>query len=122
MPLNDDERKRYAKQISLPEIGEPGQEKLKAASVLCIGAGGLGSALLPYLAAAGVGRIGIVDHDHVELSNLQRQVIYTTSDVGAKKVEAAKKYIQQLNPEIEVDTYASAFNHDNALELLRLYD
>lgn len=122
MLLNHDERKRYAKQISLPEIGESGQIKLKSASVLCIGAGGLGAALLPYLAAAGVGRIGIIDHDKVELSNLQRQVIYTLSDIGMKKVDAAIKTLHQLNPEVEIETFDAAFNQENALALMRHYD
>lgn len=122
MPLSKIEQSRYAKQMALAEIGEAGQLKLKNASVLCIGAGGLGSALLPYLAAAGVGRIGIIDDDVVENGNLQRQVIYTPQDIGSKKVVAAKRYLNALNPEIDIQVYPDRFHRDTAADLMRHYD
>ncbi len=122
MQLNHDEYQRYAKQILLPQVGESGQLKLKQARVLCIGAGGLGSVVLPYLAAAGIGKIGIIDHDSIELSNLHRQVIYSTTDIGLKKVAAAKKYLHCLNPEIEIEIFTHEFNHDNAQQFMLDYD
>jgi molybdopterin-synthase adenylyltransferase len=122
MPLSDTELERYARHIVLPEVGGPGQNKLKNASVLVIGAGGLGTPILLYLAAAGVGRIGIVDHDTVSLSNLQRQVIHTTSRVGTAKVESAKQQIAEINPHVRVETRQTRITPDNALELMSHYD
>lgn len=103
--LADDERRRYARHILLPEMGVAGQEKLKAASVLMIGAGGLGASALSYLAAAGIGHLGIVDHDAVELSNLNRQIIHETGDIGRRKVESAADRLEEINPAIRVTTY-----------------
>lgn len=120
--LNDWEKSRYRCQIALPQVGEAGQITLKNAKVLCVGAGGLGAVLLQYLAAAGVGTIGIVDDDVIELSNLQRQVIYHPQQVGIKKVIAAKTYLQQLNPAIKVIVYDTKFNARNADELIAQYD
>jgi molybdopterin-synthase adenylyltransferase len=122
MALSDLELERYARHIVLPEVGGPGQNKLRNASVLVIGAGGLGAPMLLYLAAAGVGRIGIVDHDTVSLSNLQRQVIHTTSRVGASKVESAKQQIAEINPHVHVETHQTRIAPDNALELMLRYD
>jgi adenylyltransferase/sulfurtransferase len=120
--LTPSERARYARHLILPEVGEAGQEKLKAASVLVIGAGGLGSPVGLYLAAAGVGRIGLVDFDDVDASNLHRQVLYGTSDVGRPKTEAAKARLQDLNPDITIDTHNSALTSDNALGIIKQYD
>jgi adenylyltransferase/sulfurtransferase len=106
----------------MPEVGVEGQERLKTGSVLCIGAGGLGSPAALYLAAAGVGRIGVVDFDVVDYSNLQRQVIHGTSDVGRSKLASAKDRLLELNPHITVDTYETALSSKNALELFRPYD
>lgn len=122
MLLDEMEQKRYARQIMLPEVGEQGQLKLKKSSVLCIGAGGLGSVLLQYLAASGVGRIGIIDHDVVEISNLQRQILYTHADIGMQKVNAAHHFLSQLNPQINIDIYPSKFNTANAKALIERYD
>ena len=113
---------RYSRHLILPEIGVEGQRRLKAGSVLCVGTGGLGSPLLMYLAAAGVGRIGIVDFDVVEESNLQRQVLHGTSGVGTLKVDSARARIADLNPHVQVDTYAEALTSDNALRILEPYD
>ncbi len=120
--LTTEEHSRFSRQLSLAEIGESGQLKLKNARVLVIGAGGLGSPLLIYLAAAGVGTIGIVDDDVVSLSNLQRQVLYTSSQVGQKKIEIAAQRLQDLYPEIEIHLFDTRLNADNANELLALYD
>lgn len=122
MPLSEEEVERYARHIVLPEVGGPGQNRLKASSVLVIGAGGLGSPLLLYLAAAGVGRIGIVDHDHVSLSNLQRQIIHGTAQVGASKVASAAMQIAAINPHVKVDQHATRLTVDNALKLIGDYD
>ena len=103
--LSPDEIKRYSRHLIMPEVGMDGQRKLKAGSVLCIGAGGLGSPAAMYLAAAGIGRIGIVDFDVVDFSNLQRQLLHTTNDVGRSKLESAKDKIDALNPHVQVDTY-----------------
>lgn len=108
--------------MNLSDVGEHGQLKLKHASVLCVGAGGLGSGFLPYLAAAGIGRIGIIDHDIIELSNLQRQVMYKTSDLGRKKVAAAKDFLQGLNPDIIIDIYPVPLNAQNSLDIMCKYD
>ena len=120
--LSADERGRYARHLILPEVGVEGQKRLKAASVLCIGTGGLGSPLLLYLAAAGVGRIGIVDGDRVELSNLQRQVIHSCEWLGRSKARSAASRIQDLNPHCEVDVHERMLTSDNALNLIRAYD
>ncbi len=120
--LNKDDYARYARHIILPEVGLEGQKKLKAASVLCIGTGGLGSPLLLYLAAAGIGRIGIVDFDIVDHSNLQRQVIHGTSWVGKPKIESAKTRILEINPFCQVDLYNTQISSENALDIIRPYD
>lgn len=122
MALSDDELERYARHIVLREIGGPGQQKLLKARVLVIGAGGLGSPLLLYLAAAGVGTIGIIDDDHVSLSNLQRQVLHGTSDVGRPKVESARDAILAINPHAEVITHEARLNASNAKTLIGQYD
>jgi molybdopterin/thiamine biosynthesis adenylyltransferase len=120
--LNADELERYARHIVLREVGGPGQNALKRARVLVIGAGGLGAPVLLYLAAAGVGRIGVVDDDAVSLSNLQRQVIHTTPDVGRAKVESAAAVIGRLNPHVVVETHATRLTAGNALDLIANYD
>lgn len=120
--LNKDEIARYARHLILEDVGLEGQKKLKAGKVLCIGTGGLGSPLLLYLAAAGVGRIGIVDFDIVDESNLQRQIIHGSSSVGIKKVESAAARILDINPYIRVDTYDELFTSENALRLVAEYD
>ena len=122
MALSAEEVERYARHIVLPEVGGPGQNKLKASSVLVIGAGGLGAPLLLYLAAAGIGRIGIVDHDTVSLSNLQRQVIHTTDYVGVGKTESAARQIAAVNPHVVVEQHPFRINTDNALDLMGRYD
>ena len=120
--LSGEERSRYARHLMLPEVGQAGQERLKAASVLCVGAGGLGSPLLLYLAAAGVGRIGIVDGDVVELSNLQRQVIHGMDWLGQSKGRSAAHRLQELNPHCQVVLHEQMLDRDNALELIAGYD
>ena len=120
--LSSEEISRYARHISLPEIGIAGQEKLKTSSVVCIGTGGLGSPLLIYLAAAGIGRIGIVDFDLVENSNLQRQIIHSTNSIGTLKTHSAKKHILKINPSCQVDLYNQKLTSKNALEILKNYD
>lgn len=120
--LTKEEYERYSRHLILPEVGLEGQKRLKAASVLCIGTGGLGSPLLLYLAAAGVGRIGIVDFDIVDHSNLQRQVIHGTSWVGKPKIESAKNRILEINPYCQVDLYNTMISSANALEIMAPYD
>lgn len=120
--LSKDEYQRYSRHIILPEVGLDGQKRLKAASVLCVGTGGLGSPLLLYLAAAGVGRIGIVDFDIVDSSNLQRQIIHGTSWVGKPKVESAKNRILEINPFCQVDLYETPLSSANALDIIKPYD
>ncbi|MBP9891175.1 MAG: molybdopterin-synthase adenylyltransferase MoeB [Planctomycetes bacterium] len=120
--LSNDELQRYARHIILPEVGLEGQQKLKASSVLCVGAGGLGSPMAMYLAAAGVGRIGIVDFDVVDSSNLQRQIIHGTSSVGKRKVESAKARLLDLNPHLKVDVHELALSSENALDIVKQYD
>lgn len=122
MPLSEDEVERYARHIVLPDVGGPGQNRLKNASVLVIGAGGLGAPLLLYLAAAGIGRIGIVDPDTVSLSNLQRQVIHTTDRVDLLKTESAARQIKAINPHVVVEQHAARINTENALDLMARYD
>jgi molybdopterin/thiamine biosynthesis adenylyltransferase len=120
--LSPDELERYARHIVLREVGGPGQAALKAARVLVVGAGGLGAPVLLYLAAAGVGTLGVVDDDTVSLSNLQRQVIHATPDVGAPKVESAAAMIHRLNPHVAVDLHPTRIAAANALDLIGRYD
>jgi sulfur-carrier protein adenylyltransferase/sulfurtransferase len=122
MTLTNDEVKRYSRHLIMPEVGVEGQEKLKKGSVLCIGAGGLGSPAALYLAAAGVGTIGIVDFDVVDYSNLQRQIIHSTPDVGRSKLASAKDRLLALNPHLTVETYETALSSKNALDLFKPYD
>jgi adenylyltransferase/sulfurtransferase len=120
--LEPQELERYARHIVLREVGGPGQQKLKAARVLVVGAGGLGAPVLLYLAAAGVGTIGVVDDDSVSLSNLQRQVIFTTGDIGKEKAAQASTAIARLNPHVAIETHAVRLTAANALELMSRYD
>ena len=120
--LSSEELQRYSRHLTLPEFGKEGQETLKNASVLLVGAGGLGSPAATYLAAAGVGRIGLVDFDTVEASNLQRQILYGTSDVGRPKLEAASERLQDLNPHVEVERHELRLTSDNALDVIDDYD
>ncbi|BAZ01485.1 UBA/THIF-type NAD/FAD binding protein [Tolypothrix tenuis PCC 7101] len=120
--LTKDDYERYSRHLILPEVGLEGQKRLKAASVLCIGTGGLGAPLLLYLAAAGVGRIGIVDFDVVDTSNLQRQVIHGTSWVGKPKIQSAKDRILEINPFCQVDLHEVRLSSENALSILEPYD
>jgi len=120
--LSPEEIKRYSRHLIMPEVGMDGQRRIKAGSVLCIGAGGLGSPAAMYLAAAGIGRIGIVDFDVVDFSNLQRQLLHGTSDVGRTKNESAKRRLNDLNPHVQVDTYETLLNSENALDLFTDYD
>lgn len=120
--LSPAETRRYQRQLSLPDFGTSGQRRLKAASVLVVGTGGLGSPLLTYLAAAGVGRIGLVDFDRVEASNLHRQTLFTDADEGRPKVAVARERLQALNPLVDVQAYDEPLSRENALELIRDYD
>ena len=120
--LTNDEITRYSRHLLLQEIGVKGQKRLKAAKVLIVGAGGLGTPLVQYLAAAGVGTIGIIDHDEVEESNLQRQVMHGTRDIGRPKVASAKDTIRQINPNVKVETYNMRLNAENAEEIISGYD
>jgi molybdopterin/thiamine biosynthesis adenylyltransferase/rhodanese-related sulfurtransferase len=120
--LTHEEILRYSRHLILPDVGVEGQRKLKAAKVLLIGAGGLGSPLALYLSAAGVGTIGIVDFDVVDVTNLQRQVLHGTSDVGTPKLVSAKKRIAEVNPHVQVNTYEVPFTSENALDIIRDYD
>ena len=122
MALSSDELERYARHIVLREVGGPGQTRLKAARVLVVGAGGLGAPLIQYLAAAGIGTIGIVDDDAVSLSNLQRQVIHGTADVGRPKVQSAADAVARLNPHVRVVTHACRITPENAASLMADYD
>ena len=121
MELNREEIKRYSRHLIMPEFGKQAQEKLKSSSVLIVGAGGLGCPLSIYLAAAGVGHIGIVDFDVVDISNLQRQIIYSTDDVGRPKAETAKQKIEAMNPNIKVSVYNISFRSENAKEIAQEY-
>ncbi|HTV70044.1 MAG TPA: molybdopterin-synthase adenylyltransferase MoeB [Rhizobiaceae bacterium] len=121
-PLSMDELERYARHIVLPEVGGPGQQKLKRARALVIGAGGLGAPVIQYLAAAGVGTIGVVDDDTVSLSNLQRQVIHSTDAVGIPKGESAANTVTRLNPHVTVEVHAIRLDAKNAAALVRAYD
>lgn len=120
--LTKEDYERYSRHLILPEVGVDGQKRLKAASVLCIGTGGLGSPLILYLAAAGVGRIGLVDFDVVDYSNLQRQIIHSTSWVNKPKIESAKTRILEINPHCQVDLYNTRLSSDNALKIFEPYD
>jgi sulfur-carrier protein adenylyltransferase/sulfurtransferase len=121
-PLSHDEIRRYSRHLIMPEVGLEGQQKLKAARVLCIGAGGLGSPATLYLAAAGVGTIGLVDFDVVDFSNLQRQILHGTSDVGRPKLESAQETLSDINPGVNIETHEAALTSENALQILRDYD
>jgi sulfur-carrier protein adenylyltransferase/sulfurtransferase len=121
-PLTNDEVKRYSRHLIMPEVGVDGQRKLKASKVLCIGAGGLGSPVAMYLAAAGVGTLGIVDFDTVDFSNLQRQILHGTPDVGRPKLASAKDKLHALNPEIDIQTHELALSSQNAMQLFEPYD
>ena len=120
--LSADELERYARHIVMREVGGPGQAALKRARVLVVGAGGLGAPALLYLAAAGVGTLGVVDDDAVSLSNLQRQVIHATPDIGRPKVESAAAAIARLNPHVAVEPYAVRLDASNALDIIARYD
>ena len=120
--FSKEEIQRYSRHLILPEVALEGQKKLKAASVLCIGTGGLGAPVSLYLAAAGVGRIGLVDFDTVDYSNLQRQVLFSTSDVGRTKLEAARDRLKGINPNIQIDLHSGHLSSANALEIIRPYD
>jgi adenylyltransferase/sulfurtransferase len=122
LKLRDDQIERYSRQIILPNVGGKGQEKLLSARVLIIGAGGLGSPVALYLAGAGVGTLGIVDSDKVELNNLQRQILHKTSVVGVPKTESAEKVLRDLNPDVKVITYNLRINSQNALDIIKDYD
>ncbi len=121
-PLRPDQFERYRRHLSLPEFGLEGQQRLLAGSVLLIGAGGLGCPAAQYLTAAGVGRIGLIDDDVVSLSNLQRQILYSTADVGKLKVEVARQRLAGLNPDVQIDTHAIRLDSSNALDLFADYD
>ncbi len=122
LDLNSEELERYSRHLSLPQIGEEGQKKLKGSSVLCVGCGGLGSPLLIYLASAGIGHIGIIDSDIVEKSNLQRQIIHSTSAIGKEKVVSAKSRILEINPYCNVEIFNKLLTTDNALEIFKYFD
>lgn len=122
MPLTPAERRRYARHLALPAVGMEGQERLKAASVLIVGLGGLGSPAALYLTAAGVGRIGLLDFDRVDETNLQRQVLHGTSAVGRSKVESARQRLRDLNPHVELHGYAEPLTRQNAVALVNAYD
>jgi adenylyltransferase/sulfurtransferase len=122
MELNDDELRRYSRHLILPEVGPEGQKKIRSARVLCVGAGGLGSPITMYLAAAGVGTLGLVDFDAVELSNLQRQILHATDDVGRLKTESAGETLRSLNPNVEVILHTARLDPRNALEIIGPYD
>ena len=120
--LNTDEQERYQKHLTLEEIGYEGQLSLKNSSVLCVGAGGLGSSVLLYLAATGIGKIGIVDNDHVEKSNLQRQIIHETNTIGKLKIDSARERIKKFNPNSELLTFAERINPNNVIEIIQKFD
>jgi molybdopterin/thiamine biosynthesis adenylyltransferase/rhodanese-related sulfurtransferase len=122
MQLSNEEIKRYSRHLILPEVGMAGQRAIRAASVLCIGAGGLGSPIAMYLAAAGVGKLGLVDFDTVDFSNLQRQIIHGTEDVGRHKGESARETIKSINPNVEVVLHNTRLSSENAMEIITPYD
>ena len=121
-PLSPEELERYARHIVLPEIGGPGQQKLKRARVLVVGAGGLGAPVLQYLAAAGVGTLGIVENDTVSLSNLQRQVIHDTASVGKSKLDSAKVAIERINPNVSIELHNQRIDSGNVAAIVAQYD
>ena len=120
--LSNDEIARYSRHLIMPEVTLEGQKRIKAASVLCIGTGGLGSPIALYLAAAGIGRIGLVDFDTVDFSNLQRQILHGTRDVGRKKINSARDTIREINPNVQVDLHDCFFTSENAAEIVAPYD
>ncbi|NVK19807.1 MAG: molybdopterin-synthase adenylyltransferase MoeB [Methylocystaceae bacterium] len=122
MTFNEEQLNRYARHILLPEVGGIGQEKLLKAKVLVVGAGGLGAPVLMYLAAAGVGTIGLVDDDHVDLSNLQRQIIHNTNSIDHPKVESAKERLLAINPHLDIMTYQTRLNAKNVMDIIQDYD
>ena len=120
--LSKDELNRYARHISLPSFGIEGQNKLRNSSVLCIGAGGLGSPCTMYLAAAGIGKLGIIDMDVVDESNIQRQILHGSHDIGVKKIDSAKDTLQEINPYVKLELYDEAFDENNAEVIAKNYD
>ena len=120
--LSKDELNRYARHISLPSFGIEGQNKLRKSSVLCIGAGGLGSPCTMYLAAAGIGKLGIIDMDVVDESNIQRQILHGSHDIGVKKIDSAKDTLQEINPYVKLELYDQAFDENNAELIAKNYD
>ncbi len=122
MELNNDEIRRYSRHLILPEVGMAGQKKICSTSVLCIGAGGLGSPIIMYLAAAGIGKIGVLDFDVVDFSNLQRQIAHGTPDVGRPKTESARDTIKNINPNVEVVIHNERISSENAMDIIRPYD
>ena len=122
MELSNEEIRRYSRHLILPEVGLAGQKKIKSTSVLCIGAGGLGSPIAMYLAAAGVGKLGLVDFDTVDFSNLQRQILHGTEDVGRHKGESARDTIKSINPGVEVVLHSVRLSAENAMDIIRQYD
>src|SRR5207248_7611759 len=122
MRLSVEELQRYSRHLIMPEVTSEGQNRLKAARVLCIGAGGLGSPAALYLAAAGVGTLGIVDFDDVDLSNLQRQILHGTKDIGRGKLESARDRLHDINPQIETELHKCRFSSENASQLVARYD
>src|SRR5438128_10872605 len=120
--LSDEERARYSRESIMPDVSVAGQRHLKAARVLCIGAGGLGSPAALYLSAAGVGRIGIVDADDVDLSNLQRQILHGTKDIGRKKLESARDRLRDVNPNVAIELHECRFTSANAREIVENYE
>ena len=120
--FSNDEIARYSRHLIMPEVTLEGQKRLKAAKVLCIGTGGLGSPIALYLAAAGVGTLGLVDFDVVDYSNLQRQILHGTKDVGRKKLNSARDRIKEVNPNVQVELHDAMFRSDNAEEIVRPYD
>ena len=120
--LTNEEIRRYSRHLILPEVGLAGQRKIRNTSVLCVGAGGLGSPIAMYLAAAGIGKLGIVDFDTVDYSNLQRQILHSDADVGTSKADSAKASIHALNPNVEVELYKTRISSENAMEIIRPYD
>src|SRR5690606_39528292 len=122
MALGPEERVRYGRHLVIPEVGEAGQARLKAGSALVVGAGGLGSPALLYLAAAGVGRIGIVEFDRVDESNLQRQVLYGTADIGREKIDAARERVAGVNPHVVIEPHRVRLDARNVVDLVSRYD
>jgi adenylyltransferase/sulfurtransferase len=122
MPLSGEELQRYARHLALPQVGREGQERLRASSALIVGLGGLGSPAALYLAAAGVGRLGLVDHDRVAVHNLQRQILHDTESVGRPKTESARARLESLNPHVKLDTWATVLTRDNARGIIADYD